>query len=113
MNSIKVIHTIANYFNTNEIITGLLAKITTNKIWKFKIKIDGGINEIKVTKMMSLHGITIDLLERLLNIILLPCSLDEMVQILAIRCATEIIEIEEDALAYLATKGIRSLRYVV
>ena len=81
---------------------------------KFKIKIDGGICEIKATKMMSPHGILINLFERQLNNILLPYSLDEIVQILAIWCATENIEIEKDALAHLATKGIRtSLRYVV
>ena len=73
-----------------------------------------GICGIKGTEMMSPHGIPIDLLDRLLIIRLLPYSLDEIVQILAIRCATENIEIEEDALAHLATIGTRtSLRYVV
>ena len=67
-----------------------------------------GICEIKGTEMMSPHGIPIDLLDRLLIIRLLPYSLDEIVQILAIRCATENIEIEEDALAHLETKGIRT-----
>ena len=32
MNSIKMIHTIARYYNTNEQMTGLLAKITTSMI---------------------------------------------------------------------------------
>ena len=32
MNSIKMIHTIARYYNTNERMTGLFAKITTNMI---------------------------------------------------------------------------------
>merc|ERR1711868_280983 len=73
-----------------------------------------GICEIKGTDMKSAHGIPVDLLDRLLIIRLLPYSLDEMVQILAIRCATENIEIEEDALAHLATIGTKtSLRYVV
>jgi RuvB-like protein 1 (pontin 52) len=40
--------------------------------------------------------------------------LDDIVQILAIRCAVENIEIEEDALAHLATVGTKtSLRYCV
>ena len=73
-----------------------------------------GICEIRGTDMKSAHGIPVDLLDRLLIIRLLPYSLDEMVQILAIRCATENVEIEEDALAHLATIGTKtSLRYVV
>merc|ERR1711934_333902 len=73
-----------------------------------------GICEIRGTDMKSAHGIPVDLLDRLLIIRLLPYSLDEMVQILAIRCATEGIEIEEDALAHMATIGTKtSLRYVV
>ena len=73
-----------------------------------------GICEIRGTEMRSAHGIPIDLLDRLLIIRLLPYSLDEIVQIVAIRCATENIEIEEDALAHLATIGTKtSLRYVV
>merc|ERR1711934_767892 len=73
-----------------------------------------GICEIRGTEMRSAHGIPVDLLDRLLIIRLLPYSLDEIVQIIAIRCATENIEIEEDALAHLATIGTKtSLRYVV
>merc|ERR1711904_125698 len=73
-----------------------------------------GICEIRGTDMKSAHGIPVDLLDRLLIIRLLPYSLDEIVQILAIRCATEKIEIEADALAHMASIGTRtSLRYVV
>ena len=73
-----------------------------------------GICTIKGTEMRSPHGIPVDLLDRLLIIRLLPYDLDEIVQILAIRCETEGIEIETDALAYLASIGTRtSLRYVV
>uniref|UniRef100_A0A7S3IRG3 RuvB-like helicase n=1 Tax=Strombidium inclinatum TaxID=197538 RepID=A0A7S3IRG3_9SPIT len=73
-----------------------------------------GICEIRGTDMKSAHGIPVDLLDRLLIIRLLPYSLEEIVQIVAIRCATENIEIEEDALAHLATIGTKtSLRYVV
>ena len=64
--------------------------------------------------MRSPHGIPVDLLDRLLIIRTMPYNVNEIVQILAIRCATEGIEIEEEALAYLANVGIRtSLRYVV
>jgi len=73
-----------------------------------------GICQIKGTEMRSPHGIPVDLLDRLLIIRLLPYDLDEIVQILAIRCETEGIEIETEALAYLASIGTRtSLRYVV
>lgn len=73
-----------------------------------------GVCTIRGTDMKAPHGIPIDLLDRLLIIRLLPYSLDEIVQILAIRCATENIEIEEDALAHLATVGTKaSLRYAV
>ena len=73
-----------------------------------------GICEIKGTEMKSAHGIPVDLLDRLLIIRLLPYSLDEIVQIVAIRCSTEKIEIEADALNHLAQIGTRtSLRYVV
>merc|ERR1712146_796340 len=73
-----------------------------------------GIWEIRGTDMKSAHGIPVDLLDRLLIIRLLPYSLEEIVQILAIRCTTENVEIEEDALAHLATIGTKSsLRYVV
>ena len=64
--------------------------------------------------MRSPHGIPVDLLDRLLIIKTMPYSLNEIVQILAIRCATEGIDIEEDALAHLAAIGTKtSLRFVV
>ena len=64
--------------------------------------------------MRSPHGIPVDLLDRLLIIRTMPYSLNEIVKILAIRCATEGIEIEENALAHLAAIGTNtSLRYVV
>lgn len=73
-----------------------------------------GVCQIKGTEMMSPHGVPVDLLDRLLIIRLLPYALQEIVQILAIRCATENIEVEEDALAHLASIGTKtSLRYVV
>ena len=73
-----------------------------------------GVCEIKGTEIKSPHGIPIDLLDRLLIIRLMPYNLEEIVQILAIRCETEGIEIETDALAHLATIGTKtSLRYAV
>ena len=69
---------------------------------------------IRGTEMQSPHGIPVDLLDRLLIIKTLPYSVNEIVTILAIRCSTEGIEIEEQALAHLATVGAStSLRYSV
>jgi len=73
-----------------------------------------GVCTIRGTEMKSPHGIPVDLLDRLLIIRLSPYSLEEIVQILAIRCETEGIEIETDALAHLASIGTKtSLRYAV
>lgn len=73
-----------------------------------------GICEIRGTEMKSPHGIPVDLLDRLLIIRLMPYNLEEIVQILGIRCEVEGIEIETDALAHLATVGTKtSLRYAV
>ena len=73
-----------------------------------------GICEIRGIDMRSPHGIPVYLLDRLLIIRLLPYGIDDIVQIIAISCATENIEIEEDALAHLATIGTKtSLRYCV
>lgn len=73
-----------------------------------------GVCTIRGTEMKSPHGVPIDLLDRLLIIRLMPYTLEEIVQILAIRCETEGFEIETDALAHLATVGTKtSLRYAV
>ncbi len=60
---------------------------------------------IRGTEIQSPHGIPVDLLDRLLIIKTMPYSVNEIVTILAIRCSTESIEIEEEALAHLATIG--------
>ncbi len=60
---------------------------------------------IRGTELKSPHGIPVDLLDRLLIIKTLPYSVNEIVTILAIRCSTEGLEIEEEALAHLATIG--------
>jgi len=69
---------------------------------------------IRGTEMKSPHGIPVDLLDRLLIIKTLPYSVNEIIQILSIRCTTESIEIEEEALAHLAAIGSKtSLRFAV
>lgn len=73
-----------------------------------------GICNVRGTDISSPHGVPVDLLDRMLTIRTMPYSLEEMVQILAIRASTENIEIEEDALALLGEIGGRtSLRYAV
>jgi RuvB-like protein 1 len=73
-----------------------------------------GICTIRGTEMKSPHGIPVDLLDRLMVIRTLPYNLTEIVQILAIRCSIEGIEIEESALAHLGTVGsATSLRYCI
>jgi RuvB-like protein 1 len=73
-----------------------------------------GVSTIRGTDIKSPHGIPVDLLDRLLVIKTLHYNLKEIVQILAVRAATEGIQIEEEALAHLGAVGVKtSLRYVV
>eukprot|EP00762_Andalucia_godoyi_P001777 ANDGO_07085.mRNA.1 hypothetical protein len=73
-----------------------------------------GITQIRGTDVMSPHGMPRDLLDRLVIIRTMPYQVPEIAQILAIRCDVEGTQIEEDALAYLASRGeATSLRYVV
>eukprot|EP00126_Sphaerothecum_destruens_P011531 Sdes_comp20921_c0_seq3m18322 len=60
------------------------------------------------------HGIPIDLLDRLLIVRTLPYSIEEIVQILRLRSATEGIQIDEESLFLLGEIGSKTtLRYVV
>jgi RuvB-like protein 1 (pontin 52) len=73
-----------------------------------------GVCEIRGTDIMSPHGVPVDLLDRMLIIRTMPYSLQEMVQIVAVRAETESLQIDEDALAALGEVGARtSLRYAV
>lgn len=73
-----------------------------------------GVCTIRGTDVLSPHGIPVDLLDRMLIIRTLPYSLEEMVQIVAIRATAESITVEEDAVVALGEVGARtSLRYVV
>ncbi|CAK0787271.1 Ras and Rab interactor 1 [Coccomyxa viridis] len=60
-----------------------------------------GICQIRGTDMAGPHGIPVDLLDRLVIIRTLPYTLEESVQILAIRAQVEGIAMKEDALARL------------
>eukprot|EP00611_Tribonema_gayanum_P020202 TRINITY_DN3641_c0_g2_i1.p1 TRINITY_DN3641_c0_g2~~TRINITY_DN3641_c0_g2_i1.p1 ORF type:complete len:455 (+),score=162.83 TRINITY_DN3641_c0_g2_i1:1483-2847(+) len=73
-----------------------------------------GICTIRGTDVVSPHGVPVDLLDRMLIIRTMPYSLEEMVQIIAIRAQAESIETEPAALALLGEIGARtSLRYSV
>lgn len=73
-----------------------------------------GITKIRGTNQVSPHGIPIDLLDRLLIITTKPYELDEIKQILKIRCEEEDVEISDDALNVLTKIGKEtSLRYSI
>jgi len=69
---------------------------------------------IRGTDIKSPHGIPVDLLDRLLIVKTVPYSINDMINILSIRAATESIDLEDEALAELGKIGARtSLRYIV
>ena len=73
-----------------------------------------GVCTIRGTDVLSPHGIPVDLLDRMLIIRTLPYSLEEMVQIVAIRATAESIACDEEAIVMLGEVGARtSLRYAV
>ena len=73
-----------------------------------------GVCTIRGTDILSPHGVPVDLLDRMLIIRTMPYSLEEMIQILAIRAETESLEVKNDALQILGEIGARtSLRYAV
>jgi len=73
-----------------------------------------GICTIRGTDIVSPHGIPVDLLDRLVIIRTMPYAVDEIVQVTSIRCQTEGLVIEDEALVLLGEIGANtSLRYVV
>ncbi|CAF0731591.1 unnamed protein product [Rotaria sordida] len=73
-----------------------------------------GITKIRGTNQQSPHGIPIDLLDRVLIITTKPYEIDEIKQILKIRCEEEDVEISDDALNVLTKIGKEtSLRYSI
>lgn len=73
-----------------------------------------GICTIRGTDIVSPHGIPVDLLDRLVIIRTMPYAVDEIVQVVGIRCQTENLAIDDDALVLLGEIGANtSLRYVV
>lgn len=73
-----------------------------------------GICQIRGTDISSPHGIPVDLLDRLVIIRTLPYNQEEIVQVLMIRCATESLQVEDEAIEALAEIGVNtSLRYAI
>lgn len=73
-----------------------------------------GICTIRGTDIVSPHGIPVDLLDRLVIIRTMPYAVDEIIQVVGIRCQTESLGIDDDALVLLGEIGANtSLRYVV
>jgi len=73
-----------------------------------------GICTVRGTEILSPHGVPVDLLDRMLIIRTMPYTVDEMIQILSIRAATESIKLDEEALVNLGEIGARTtLRYSV
>ena len=73
-----------------------------------------GICTVRGTDVLSPHGVPVDLLDRMLIIRTLVYPIEEVIQIIAIRAATEGILVDEDALVELGTIGERSsLRFAV
>ena len=73
-----------------------------------------GMCTVRGTEVVAPHGVPVDLLDRLMIVRTMPYSLQEIVQILAIRAQVEGIAVEEEAYAYLGEIGVRStLRYAV
>jgi len=73
-----------------------------------------GVCTIRGTEIVSPHGMPVDLLDRLVIVRTLGYSVDEIVQVLAIRAQTEGVEMEQEAVELLGEIGQNtSLRYVV
>jgi len=73
-----------------------------------------GMCTVRGTEVIAPHGVPVDLLDRLMIVRTMPYSLQEIVQILAIRAQVEGISVDEEAYAYLGEIGVRStLRYAV
>ena len=73
-----------------------------------------GMCTVRGTEVIAPHGVPVDLLDRLMIVRTMPYSLQEIVQILAIRAQVEGIAVNEEAYAYLGEIGVRStLRYAV
>lgn len=73
-----------------------------------------GICTVRGTESIEPHGIPVDLLDRLIIVKTSPYTLNEIVQILAVRANAEKVYISEDGMNHLARIGIQSsLRFAM
>merc|ERR1711985_98312 len=73
-----------------------------------------GMCPVRGTEVLAPHGVPVDLLDRLMIIRTMPYTLEETFQILSIRAKTEVIDVEDEALAFVAQVGQdASLRFAV
>lgn len=73
-----------------------------------------GVSQIRGTNYQSPHGIPLDLLDRLMIIPTQPYSVDELREILKVRCQEEMVEMNEEALELLTRIAKEtSLRYAI
>lgn len=73
-----------------------------------------GNAQIRGSETVSPHGLPVDLLDRLMIIKTTPYSIEEIIQIAAIRASVEEIAIDQDALGYLGILGTNtSLRHAI
>jgi RuvB-like protein 2 len=73
-----------------------------------------GISRIRGTQYKSPHGIPIDLLDRMVIIVTEEYSVEELREIIKVRCEEEDVEMDEQAIQLLAALGKKtSLRYAL
>jgi len=73
-----------------------------------------GISRIRGTDYMSPHGLPLDLLDRMMIVATVPYSVDELRQILKVRCTEEEVDMKDDALELLTRIATEtSLRYAI
>jgi RuvB-like protein 2 len=73
-----------------------------------------GMAKIRGTDYVSPHGLPLDLLDRMMIVATYPYSMDEMRQILAVRCTEEEVDMRDDALELLTRIATEtSLRYAI
>jgi RuvB-like protein 2 len=73
-----------------------------------------GVSPIRGTNYVGPHGIPLDLLDRLMIITTTPYSVDELRQILQVRCREEHVELQDDAMELLTRIAKEtSLRYAI
>lgn len=73
-----------------------------------------GMAQVRGTDQVSPHGMPVDLLDRLMIIKTTPYSLEEIIQIAALRASVEQLSVDQEALLLLGKVGVdTSLRHAL